>query len=127
MSILFEKIFPTAKVTIEAGPLVRIELLSDTNFVMEDARDMSAWVVQVLNNQPFKVLSLPQGGSSISKDVRDFLASDERLSRVLADAIVANSFHHKLLSDFYLKFNKPKIPTAIFDNEEDARAWLSAY
>ncbi|MBI1266808.1 MAG: hypothetical protein GC193_05160 [Cryomorphaceae bacterium] len=126
MNILFEKIFPTAKVTIEVGPLVRIELISDTVFVMDDARGMSAWILEALNGEPFKVLSLPQAGSSISRDVRDFLASEDRISRVLADAIVANSFHHKLLSDFYLKFNKPKIPTAIFDNEVEARAWLAS-
>lgn len=122
-----EKVFPTAKVTIEAGPLVRIELLSDSNFIMEDAVGMSLWLVESLENQRFKVLSIPQPGSTIAHDVRDFLASEDRISRVIADAIVANSFHHKLISDFYLKFNKPKIPTAIFDTEEEARSWLLSF
>jgi hypothetical protein len=126
MKFPIEKVFSTAKVTIEAGPLVRIELLSDLIFVIEDAESMSVWVAETLNSQPFKVLTIPLPGSSVSREVRDFLASKERISRVLADAIVANSFHHKLLSDFYLKFNKPKIPTAIFDNEDEARLWLAS-
>lgn len=45
-------------------------------------------------------------------------------STVKAVAIVNNSILHKSLVNLYFKFNKPKIPTKVFDNEEKAKDWL---
>ena len=41
-----------------------------------------------------------------------------------ADAFIVNSLPMRLLVNFYISFNKPKIPTKMFNNPESAREWI---
>jgi hypothetical protein len=42
----------------------------------------------------------------------------------LADAFVLNSPTLKMMSNFYLKFKKPKIPTKVFSDKSEVMAWI---
>ena len=44
-----------------------------------------------------------------------------------AQAIVVNSMQNKLLINFYIKHHKPKNPTKLFDNIEDALDWINKF
>jgi len=66
-------------------------------------------------------------------DVRDmmFMSKEGRAvfgnsnkSTVLCIAVVINSKFQKSLGNIYLKFNKPKINTRLFENQEDAMSWI---
>ena len=48
-------------------------------------------------------------------------------STVLAVAVISDSIMHKSLLNLYFKFNKPKIPTKVFDKVDKGRAWLLEY
>jgi len=43
------------------------------------------------------------------------------------DAVVINNFAQKMIANFYLKFNKPKKPTKIFNSSEKALEWIQGY
>lgn len=62
--------------------------------------------------------------SSIDKEARMFSASIESNIFTLADAIAYYNLAQKLLAEFYLKNNKPVVPTRVFSNKEDAIVWL---
>ena len=55
---------------------------------------------------------------------RAFSASEEGLKYTMADAMVFNSMAHRLMANFYLKFNKPSRPSKAFTSIESAREWL---
>ena len=65
--------------------------------------------------------------SSVDKEVRVFSASPESNIYTLAEAIAYDSLAHKLISNFYIKYNKPSVPTKIFSNKEEAIAWLKTF
>ncbi len=44
-----------------------------------------------------------------------------------ADAFVANSLPERMLANFYIRFNKPVVPTYLFRDEYQAVSWLKQY
>lgn len=61
---------------------------------------------------------------SISKEAKIFLAQDENLSGISKVAFLVNSATNKLIANFFILINNPKIPCRVFTNKEEARKWL---
>lgn len=64
---------------------------------------------------------------TISKEARDFLASEPGCEGVIAAAIIIDSAINSMIANFFLYVTKPPIPTKIFGDEEDAMQWLRQY
>jgi len=62
----------------------------------------------------------------ITKEARDFMA-DEGNQLVLASAMVVTSPMLKMMANFYIMVNKPKNPTRLFTDREDALEWLRQF
>lgn len=60
-------------------------------------------------------------------ETRVFWAKKESAPYASADAYVATNFGHKLIGDFYLRFNKPGRPTKIFKTQDAAIEWLRTF
>lgn len=60
----------------------------------------------------------------LASEVRDWAANPQGNKNTYADALVINSLPHKLLANFYMRFNKPVKPTKIFNQREKALKWL---
>ena len=65
--------------------------------------------------------------SSVDKEARVFSTSPESNIYTLADAIAYDTLAHKLIGNFYIKYNKPSVPTQIFPSKEEAIKWLKTY
>lgn len=65
--------------------------------------------------------------SSIDKETRIFSAAAESNIYTLADAIAYCNLAQKLLADFYLKHNRPVVPTRVFPTKTEALAWLKTF
>lgn len=72
----------------------------------------------------YKVLTFPEEHSIIESEVRNYLVSTKRQERVVADAVIVTNLPHRLLADFYLKVQRPSIPTRFFKHFDDALEWL---
>ena len=57
-------------------------------------------------------------------DSRNFMLLPKRLALSCADAFVIRSLPQKIIGNFYLRINKPPIPTKIFSTEGEAIEWL---
>jgi len=62
---------------------------------------------------------------TITKEARDNSKKLENRAPSIATAVIANSLPYRLIANFYMKFNKPKIPFKIFSKQEDAIQWLN--
>lgn len=65
--------------------------------------------------------------ASVDKEARVFSASPESNIYTLADAIAYDSLAHKLIGNFYIKYNKPSVPTKIFPTKKEAMEWLKTF
>ena len=59
----------------------------------------------------------------VDPEVRSWAADSEGNSYTHTDAIIIESLPQKIISDFYLKFNKPIRPTKVFYSLEKAANW----
>jgi hypothetical protein len=62
----------------------------------------------------------------ITKEAREYLASEIGCSKVKCCAIIISSEVTKIIANFFVRINKPLVPTSIFTSEEKARQWLSS-
>ena len=59
-----------------------------------------------------------------SPEARDFYSESDYSKYRYADAFIVNSLPMRLLVNFFIVFNKPKIPTKMFNNRESALTWI---
>ncbi len=63
-----------------------------------------------------------------TKEARALMATDHYNRFSKAIAVISNtSLVHATLINFYLKFDRPKIPTRFFINSSNATEWLKKY
>lgn len=74
-------------------------------------------------NHPYLVY-LYTGMNCVTKEARKLFASDEATVGVTRGALLVKSIFNEVLGNAYLKIDKPKIPTALFRNKEEALKWL---
>ena len=65
--------------------------------------------------------------SDVEPEVREWAASQIGNHYTFCDAIVIKNWGQKIMTDFYLKFNKPKMPTKIFYSVEKAYDWIKEF
>lgn len=61
---------------------------------------------------------------SITPEARHYAASKESSDFTLANAVLVDILPKKLLFNFFLKINKPVVPTKGFSSKEEAFIWL---
>lgn len=62
----------------------------------------------------------------ITAEARNYLANEGN-ELVLASAILINSPITKMIGNFFIAVNKPKNPTRLFTNKEEALKWLEQF
>lgn len=65
--------------------------------------------------------------STADKEGRAFSVSEKGSRFRNADAFVITSLAQKIVANFYLKIEKPSVPTRFFTKEEEAVEWLSQF
>lgn len=65
--------------------------------------------------------------AKITKEARDYFATDESTEGVAAGAIIVKSAFKMTLLNFFLKVSKPEVPARLFTNKEDAIQWLQDF
>jgi hypothetical protein len=61
------------------------------------------------------------------KDARSKAATPAMTDHNIALAILSNSLPTRIIGNFYMKFNKPNVPTKMFDSESEAIEWLRTF
>lgn len=78
------------------------------------------------SNQKMKILVDSRGLFNITKEARAYAAEERHARLSIAMAIVSDSLPTRLLTNFYIKFNRPKTPTKMFTNKNKALEWLAS-
>ena len=64
--------------------------------------------------------------SDVDPQIREWASDESGNLYTISDAIVIESFAQKILTDFYVRVNRPIKPTKIFYSLEKAIAWTHA-
>jgi len=96
-------------------------------FDFEAAKVAVATRIEACKGQPYPLLIDARYVSSITKEARDYFASPEGTSLVIASCLVLDSVLGRFLGNFFLQISKPKVPLKLFTNTEDAVSWLQQF
>lgn len=61
--------------------------------------------------------------ADVEPEIREWAADPDGNNYTVSDAIVIDSLSQKIITDFYMKFNRPVKPTKIFYSLEKAIEW----
>lgn len=106
-----------------------------TLFEVRDIEELSVEDIKLANEAAYKLseekptLNLVILNKFIvtSPEVRAYAASAIACKNKIADAFVIRSVALKIVANFYLRFNKPAVPSKNFSNEIDAVKWLNTF
>ena len=83
--------------------------------------------IDLQKDQTMKVLVDLRGLFHISKEAREIAAEDQHTDMSIAMALVSSSLGTRMISNFFIKINKPKSPTKMFTNMDKALLWLNEF
>lgn len=120
------KIVDTEKYTIilKMNGIMHFHLKSKHEITYDDMHYMLNHVNQIGKGKKFPNLITFEDYVTISREAREFAASDASNIYTICDAFVVKKTALKLLGNFYLVINKPNSPTKMFEDEESACNWL---
>ncbi|MCU0436212.1 MAG: hypothetical protein MUC87_22335 [Bacteroidia bacterium] len=75
-------------------------------------------------NQPFLAILDARHIAGMSNEARNYGVNNSFSTMIKAMAIVVDSPATRILANFYMKFNRPRVPTKVFSDPENAKAWL---
>ena len=100
------------------------ELRSKPDMLREfDLNDMRLIVEAIKSvNDSHRLLLIYIDNGKYSQEARKFLSNQNTIADKIA--MVANKPLQKLVGNFFLGINRPKIPIKLFSNSLDAESWL---
>lgn len=127
LNILKQVELPTAIFFLLEGDVVWIRYKEiDDEFDIEQARKHTE-VLEELNDSCPVHLVIDFRGLDIafSREARAYFADNDGHSAVRASqAFILSGLAHKIVANFYIKFNKPSCPARIFSEPENALNWV---
>jgi len=118
-----KKDFKKVSFHLTSDGIMNVVLKNGTSlFTLDDLAETMEWIESLGDR---KYLNLYEGNFSIADAlVREKTASEEENKYTIADAFVIKNVSDKIISDFYMQYNKPCKPTAIFEDRNKAVEWL---
>lgn len=108
------------------GHVLYFEYKPDTVITLAVARKVVSDRIQFQNETIYSILCDIRGIVDSDKAGRDYLAHS---GSVLTKAVAILGYPNvsETMSSFYLKINKPSVPTAFFTSKQSALIFLEAY
>ncbi|MCB0409645.1 MAG: hypothetical protein KDD29_05465 [Flavobacteriales bacterium] len=106
--------------------VVRTKVKPDSEVVLEDAKENSI-AVNSFSGTKYSMLVDTREIKSITKEARNHFSMNNRESKVVAFAMLIKSPLSKVIANFFLGLNKPRVPVKIFTNEKKAIDWCKTY
>lgn len=118
---------PYANVYKTSNGIVRVDFKDNCEISDKESKVICDHIWEMAEYKDALVLMVAGSGTEFDQSARNYSAGPEGTRYTLADAIVVVSLAHKLVANFYLRINKPRVPTRVFSNIKDAEKWLLSF
>lgn len=120
-------LFDDAYVTIESEKGIVIGIFK-TDFVdIKVAEHLVNKRVEITNNKSCALLADIKRVKNVTKEARDFFASEKGCVGIIATALLIDSPLGSMIGNFYINISRPLRPVKIFVDESKAKKWLDQY
>lgn len=117
----------TQKATISYEPENEIVVVSPFEAVEIDAAEYIEQfkaVHALTHGKKAAVLIRTSPFLTVTKEARSESLKPDKEGYIIAQAILVTNIANRLIGNFYIKYNNPKIPNKLFSTETEARKWL---
>jgi len=104
--------------------IVFIKLHEDVEIDLEESKIMLETSKKLIHDNKYLTLIDARTKVTVTKESREWGATEEAQKNLVAQAFVVNSVANKLVGNFIIQFHKPKARTRLFSDLESALKWL---
>ena len=115
----------TAKLSFKDG-ILYVEILEYADLDEKTLTEQFETRNKLIGDREFTVLVDARKNHNATREGREFMAKSDNPNRK-ALAIMTNNLAVKLIANFYIKINKPKTPTKLFNDIKEAEKWLKTF
>ncbi len=116
-----------SKYIIHDNGILEIQLADDYYFTIKDSKEITANIISITNGIPNKVMVVAGNLALCDEEARNYASTEESTNPITALAIVTNSLPQTIIANFIMKFQKPRIPTKVFNSVSNALQWLRSH
>lgn len=113
-------------IRLRTDGIVQVNFGDNVEMDLKESVEVIHAIGEVTDEKKALILNIGGKNTSASSAAREFSASIGGLRYTIADAFVVTNLAQKILANFYISFNKPLVPTKIFDNVDKATEWLKS-
>ncbi len=118
---------PTVILSIDEEGIGHMHFKDRINMDIAEQMDNLKHLIEITNNKHTPFVITAGEHVTITREARENAIKIEAISPMFGTAVVAQNFAYKLITDFYLKTQKPKRPFAIFTDKDKAHEWCKQY
>jgi hypothetical protein len=107
--------------------IVLLQFSEGYNVTLDDARRQVEIFRSLADQDKCLLLAIFKEDTTFGKDVREFISSDEVSQVIKADALVIRGLALKILTNGYLRINRPNRPSKVFNSTTNAVKWLHRF
>lgn len=116
-----------SRIALRNDGIVELHTSNNHEYEIQDVKENVAAIGQLSGGKKVQVLIVGGAFTSVSKEARVFMASEESLQYSLCEAFLLNSLPQRMLINFYIRVNKPLVPTRAFSSKSEALDWLKRF
>lgn len=117
---------PHTKIELRNDGIIQFFYGDHVEYTMKETLELEEAVDKITKGVTCKSLRIAGRFSSADTEVMKYLSRGKGTLFTLADSFVIHSLAQKILANFYLKINKPVLPTRFFNKADEAEAWLKS-
>jgi len=106
--------------------LLKMKILEGAEIELENAIENYEAAQSLVSNAKHLLLVDAREVFYVSKEARAYSA-ELKPNSPIAIAVIVASTANRLVGNFYINFNKPKVTTKLFSNQEKALEWLEEF
>ena len=122
-SIDTEKCF----VKLRSDGILQFDVKNVDEITAEDIKTIDKAAEEIASGKKYPQLVMFKYFLNINSEAREYASTKESNKTNKASAFVVNNIALKLVGNVYIAFNKPVVPTRLFDTEEKAVEWLNTF
>lgn len=127
VKIIKEFHFSYATIWVRSDNIVQVDSAENAFYTLVETLEVHNKINELTDYKPMLILHVTGKYANVDADTREFLASENGLRYVIAQAFVLHSMAQRMVANFFMNIDRPKKPTKFFDAQEEAEKWLHSF
>lgn len=107
--------------------IIRTEAKPGVDIILPYAIENSLVVNELCRGRKHPLLIDLKHLQSITPEARSYFSARDRETDISAFAFLIHSNFQRMVGNIFIQFNRPPLPTKLFNEEEDALVWLKEF